>query len=261
MLAKNNAKCRKSSYSIFQHNFDCIYVIFSLRVVWSKTLEYLILILLTFIESVTTDEKEQCFTHTSYIYFSKTIELSLGFSCKNSKYFIFVKHDTLLSLNSAVWRRKWQLSPAFLPGEFHGQRRLAGNSLCHLKEIGHNWTTFHFTSYETMRSQVAQAHFPERWRKSFLDVYCHRIRRFQPKHPFQNISLKDKYFNFSALRIEWNKLINVHNVQPNSAMIPEGTGHKVSAFWEEKHFVAPQWSLIQEGWRSSLSFQLISERL
>ena len=99
-------------------------------------------------------------------YFSKTIELSLGFSCKNSKYFIFVKPDTLLSLNSAVWRRKWQLSPAFLPGEFHGQRRLAGDSLCHLKEIGHNWTTFHFTSYETMRSQVAQAHFPERWRKA-----------------------------------------------------------------------------------------------
>ena len=27
------------------------------------------------------------------------------------------------------WRRKWQLVPVFLPGKFHGQRRLAGCSL------------------------------------------------------------------------------------------------------------------------------------
>ena len=27
------------------------------------------------------------------------------------------------------WRRKWKLTPAFLPGESHGQRSLAGYSL------------------------------------------------------------------------------------------------------------------------------------
>ena len=26
------------------------------------------------------------------------------------------------------WRRKWQLTPVFLPGKFHGQRSLVGNS-------------------------------------------------------------------------------------------------------------------------------------
>ena len=26
------------------------------------------------------------------------------------------------------WRRKWQPTPVFLPGEFHGQRRLVGHS-------------------------------------------------------------------------------------------------------------------------------------
>ena len=26
------------------------------------------------------------------------------------------------------WRRKWQTTPVFLPGEFHGQRNLAGYS-------------------------------------------------------------------------------------------------------------------------------------
>ena len=29
---------------------------------------------------------------------------------------------------SFTWRRKWQPTPVFLPGEFHGQRSLAGNS-------------------------------------------------------------------------------------------------------------------------------------
>ena len=31
------------------------------------------------------------------------------------------------------WSRKWQLTPIFLPGEFHGQRNLVGYSPC-----GHN---------------------------------------------------------------------------------------------------------------------------
>jgi len=32
------------------------------------------------------------------------------------------------SLYCMLWRRKWQSSPAFLPGKLHGQRRLAGYS-------------------------------------------------------------------------------------------------------------------------------------
>ena len=32
------------------------------------------------------------------------------------------------------WRRKWQLTPLFLPGEFHGQRSLVGYSLLGCKE-------------------------------------------------------------------------------------------------------------------------------
>ena len=33
------------------------------------------------------------------------------------------------------WRRKWQHTPVFLPGEFHRQRSLAGYSPCALKEL------------------------------------------------------------------------------------------------------------------------------
>ena len=38
-----------------------------------------------------------------------------------------------------LWRRDWGSTPVFLPGEFHGQRSLAGYSLCGHKE--HNWAT------------------------------------------------------------------------------------------------------------------------
>ena len=34
------------------------------------------------------------------------------------------------------WHRKWPPTPVFLPGESHGQRRLAGYSPCSSKESG-----------------------------------------------------------------------------------------------------------------------------
>ena len=33
------------------------------------------------------------------------------------------------------WRRKWQPTPVFLPGEFHGQRSLVGCSPWGCKEL------------------------------------------------------------------------------------------------------------------------------
>ena len=33
------------------------------------------------------------------------------------------------------WRRKWQPTPVFLPGEFYGQRSLAGYNLLSCKEL------------------------------------------------------------------------------------------------------------------------------
>ena len=32
----------------------------------------------------------------------------------------------MTNLDSILWRRKWQPTPIFLPGEFHGQRSLVG---------------------------------------------------------------------------------------------------------------------------------------
>ena len=52
-----------------------------------------------------------------------------------------VRHDwaTSLSLFTFMhWRRKWQPTPVFLPGESQGRRSLVG---CHLwgRTVGHDW--------------------------------------------------------------------------------------------------------------------------
>ena len=39
------------------------------------------------------------------------------------------------SLGKIPWRREWQLTPVFLPGEFHEQRCLAGYSAWGCKEL------------------------------------------------------------------------------------------------------------------------------
>jgi len=36
------------------------------------------------------------------------------------------------------WRRKWQPTPAFLPGKSHGQRSLAGYSPRGCRRVGHD---------------------------------------------------------------------------------------------------------------------------
>ena len=39
------------------------------------------------------------------------------------------------------WTREWQPTPVFLPGEFHGQRSLAGHSPWGLQRVGQDWVT------------------------------------------------------------------------------------------------------------------------
>ena len=51
------------------------------------------------------------------------------------------------------WKRKWQPSPVFLPGEFYGQRSLAGYSPWGHKRVRHDLATKqqnkHFTFFQT----------------------------------------------------------------------------------------------------------------
>ena len=50
--------------------------------------------------------------------------------------------------NSFPWRRKWQPTPVFLPGESHGRRSLMGYSP-QGRRVRHDWaTSLHFTSLQ-----------------------------------------------------------------------------------------------------------------
>ena len=42
------------------------------------------------------------------------------------------------------WSRKWQLTPVFSPGEFHGQKSLVDYSPWESQKVRHNWLTFPF---------------------------------------------------------------------------------------------------------------------
>ena len=44
------------------------------------------------------------------------------------------------------WRRTWQPTPVFLPGEFHGQRSLVGYSPWS-QRVGHDWATNAFKGF------------------------------------------------------------------------------------------------------------------
>ena len=54
-----------------------------------------------------------------------------------------VRHDwaTSLSLFTFIhWRRKWQPTPVFLPGESQGQRSLSGLPSVGSHRVGHDWS-------------------------------------------------------------------------------------------------------------------------
>ena len=55
------------------------------------------------------------------------------------------------------WRRKWQPTPVFLPGESHGQRSLAGYRPWGHKESGQD-STAHITAWNAGPIQCRQAH-------------------------------------------------------------------------------------------------------
>ena len=70
-------------------------------------------------------------------------------------------------VGKTAWRRKWQPSLVFLPGEFHGQRSLVGNSPWDQKEsdkteqlnmhthITHTHTHTHIISYYSVSVQLS----------------------------------------------------------------------------------------------------------
>ena len=86
-------------------------------------------------------------SYESYLGFSG------GASGKEPTYYCrrWKRHKFDLWLGKIPWNRKWQSTPGFLPGKFHGQRSLAGYSPwshMELQRVGHDWmhTPTHCTS-------------------------------------------------------------------------------------------------------------------
>ena len=70
------------------------------------------------------------------------------------------------------WRRRWQPTPVFLPGEFHGQRSLVTYSLRGCKESD---TTEQLSAHKpsgVMKSLQAQPVWPRRWIIPWSSLCC-----------------------------------------------------------------------------------------
>ena len=74
------------------------------------------------------------------------------------------------------WRRKWQPIPVFLPGEFHGQRSLAGYSPCGHR-VRHDWTADihnkfmtqkHYFGYKVENGLQENKYEVEEWARRLL---------------------------------------------------------------------------------------------
>ena len=55
------------------------------------------------------------------------------------------------SVGKIPWRRKWQPTPIFLPGKYHGQRSLVGYSPGDREELDTTETTKHICLHEVYR--------------------------------------------------------------------------------------------------------------
>ena len=94
-----------------------------------------------------------------------------------------------------LWRRKWQPTPVFLPGESHGQRSLVGYSPWGCKRIGHDLATEH-----------VHMHSPKR----YLYLLSYFIHPGAPKCVFSNqdfgLSSPDFAFEMKhSLTSQWHK--------------------------------------------------------
>ena len=59
------------------------------------------------------------------------------------------------------WRNEWQPTPVFLPGEFHGQRNLAGLSPRGCKELDTNERlTLSLSTWSQLMCAVTTSHIP-----------------------------------------------------------------------------------------------------
>ena len=94
---------------------------------------------------------------------------------------------SIRELGRSPGRRKWQSTPAFLPGKSHGQRSLVGYSSWGCKESD---TTGQLTFY-----------FKHHWWVEAPDIHCEvRLRMWTPQEEFLHILRPHPFQSFEFLR-------------------------------------------------------------
>ena len=114
------------------------------------------------------ERKDVLETNIFRLVFMRVIKKSMNLETLN------VDNNIYFTMRVFCWRRKWQPTPVFLPGEFHGQRNLAGYSPQGCKELDmqgdpltHSelmWShTFIHWEHKTRRQGGAKAHEYDAW--------------------------------------------------------------------------------------------------
>ena len=108
------------------------------------------------------------------------------------------------------WRREWQPTPVVLPGEFHGQRSLAGYSQSMgSQRVRHNWTTNSFFHFQICRCYHSNS---RKWRgtKEELTFYLLiKVKKesdkvFKTQHwKNKDHGLRSHYFTANTRRKQW----------------------------------------------------------
>ena len=128
--------------------------------------------------------KRDLIVHSGFIYNRQKIRMTLGLprwcQCRRHERLRFDPWVRKLS-----WRRKWQPTPVFLPGEFHEQRSLAGYSPWGCKELDMTeWLSTHACKNDPSRHTYTQISIlPSNKKKSKLLIHAMKWM------PIKNITL------------------------------------------------------------------------
>ena len=134
------------------------------------------------------------------------------------------------------WRRKWQPTPVFLPGESQGQGSLVG---CH------QWgRTESDTTEATLQQQCLLKHYTEKW-TWYAKKTCECLRHFifillyfSWTYICQNLDVREKQavkclYNLMIHTISINSsLIDSWNVAGRHVFLPRTSGN----IYKDKHF-------------------------
>ena len=100
-------------------------------------------------------------------------------------------------IRKSLWRRKWQPTPVILPGEFHGQRSLAGYSPwgCKSQAWLSNYHSSHTTSLLSRRVPIS--FLPACWVSASIPYPCHLGLKMISNYLFENNIFSYLYLVFA----------------------------------------------------------------